>query len=268
MKRGIAVFLISGAVLLIFAIAQPAQAQTFDTQLNVGLLNLLPPAVTTDPPGNFHHVQPADFDPGKTYLVQATWLSGLGCPTNAFIAVPNLTFTGVEGTAPFVDTGCPTGDSSDHHNEGLLLVKTGPTNNFAAATAELTNVKGITLNELGYDIRKSGGSGGSPLGSHCGAGAPRFDVVTSDGTVHFVGCNSPPGIVMASSTGWVRLRWGAIELLGAFPPITSTDVVTRIVIVFDEGTDASGGPDQFGAAILDNIDVNGTLVGEGSVTAN
>jgi len=43
-------------------------------------------------------------------------------------------------------------------------------------------------------------------------------------------------------------------------------VVTRIVIVFDEGTDT--GPDFFGAAILDNIDVNGTLVGEGSVTAN
>jgi len=164
-----------------------------------------------------------------------------------------------------MDTGCPTGDSSDHHNEGLLLVKTGPTNNFAAATAELTNVKGITLNELGYDIRKSVDSF-SPNGSHCGAGAPRFDVVTSDGTVHFVGCNSPLGMVMAASNAWIRLRWGAAQLAEAFPPILPTDVVTRIVIVFDEGTDT--GPDFFGAAILDNIDVNGTLVGEGSVTAN
>jgi hypothetical protein len=85
MKQAIVVFLISSAVLLIFTIAQPAQAQTFNTQLNITLLNLLPPPTTTDPPGNFHHVQPADFDPGKTYLVQATWLSGLGCPTNAFI---------------------------------------------------------------------------------------------------------------------------------------------------------------------------------------
>src|SRR5437667_5168307 len=182
MKQAIAVFLISSAALLIFTIAQPAQAQTFNTQLNINLLNLLPPPTTTDPPGNFHHVQPADFDPGKTYLVQATWLSGLGCPTNAF------TFDFTTGTTtPFTDAACPTGDSSDHHNEGLLLVKTGPTPNFAAAVAELTNVKGITLTELGYDIRKSGGSL-SPNGSHCGAGAPRFDVVTSDGTVHFVGC--------------------------------------------------------------------------------
>src|SRR6266550_5387310 len=145
MKQAIAVFLISVAALLIFTIA-PAQAQTFNTQLNINLLNLLPPPTTTDPPGNFHHVQPADFDPGKTYLVQATWLSGIGCPTNAF----TLDFT-TGMTAPFTDAACPTGDS-DRRNEGLLLVKTGPTNNFAAAVAELTNVKGITLSELGYDI--------------------------------------------------------------------------------------------------------------------
>jgi hypothetical protein len=43
----------------------------------------------------------------------------------------------------------------------------------------------------------------------------------------------------------------------ALVPITGT--VQRIVIVFDEGTDT--GADFFGAAILDNIDVNGQLVG-------
>ena len=47
-----------------------------------------------------------------------------------------------------------------------------------------------------------------------------------------------------------------------------TDVVSRIQIVFDEGQDVSGGPDQFGAAILDNIDVNGGLVGQGPVDAD
>ena len=184
--------------------------------------------------------------------MQSTWLSGLGCPTNATVAISNMSGTGIDHFEPFTDAACPTGDSSDHHNEGLLLVKTGPTNNFAAATAELTNVKGITLTELGYDIRKSGGSGASAFGSHCGAGAPRFDVVDTDGNIHFIGCNSPPGMVLTSSTGWVRLRWGPAE---AFPPITTS--VQRIVIVFDEGTDASGGPDEFGAAILDNIDVIG-----------
>ena len=59
----------------------------------------------------------------------------------------------------------------------ILLVKTGPTvTNFASATADLINVKGLTLTELGYDIRKPGPLGStSPIGSHCGAGAPRFN---------------------------------------------------------------------------------------------
>jgi hypothetical protein len=37
---------------------------------------------------------------------------------------------------------------------------------------------------------------------------------------------------------------------------------------FGEGQDPSGGPDEFGAAILDNIDVNGTLVGHGATGAS
>ena len=237
------------------------------SQLNTALMSLLPEPVIdplTDPPGQFHAVKPQEFDPAHTNLVQAAWLNGIGCPTNAFIALPNASFTGVGMTMGFTDDACPTGDLNDQRNQGLLLVKTGPTANFAAATAELINVKGIMLTELGYDIRKLGLST-DPLGSHCGAGAPRFNVVTSDGTVHFIGCNSPPPIQTASATGWIRLRW---DPMTAFPPIKPTDTVRRIVIVFDEGQDASGGPDQFGGAILDNIDVNGVLVGHGAVDAS
>ena len=268
----------AAVLLILFSIADPSHGQTVSTittdleTLNQALMSLLPPPLidpTTDPPGNFTNVIPSQFDPGKTNLVQAAWLSGIGCVTSGFIATPNASFTGVGGTAPYMDAACPSGDSNDKRNQGLLLVKTGPTNNFAAATAELINVKGITLTELGYDIRKSGLDSNSLLGSHCGAGAPRFDVVTVDGTVHFLGCNSPfTPMQSASTTGWIRLRWDAAGLAMAFPPILATDAVSRIVIVFDEGQDASGGPDQFGAAILDNIDVNGTFVGRGPVNAN
>jgi hypothetical protein len=230
------------------------------TALNLSMLDAL------DPPGMFHTVKPQEFDPGRTNLVQAAWLNGIGCPTNAFTAIPNSSFTGVSGTAPYTDTACMTGDPKDQHNEGLLLVKTGPTANFAAATAELTNVKGIMLTQIGYDLRKFGNSTTSPLGSHCGAGAPRFDVVTADGNVHFIGCNSPPPITeTVSSTGWVRLRWDPTT---AFPPISVMDTINSIFIVFDEGQDSFGAPDSFGAAILDNIDVNGTLVGQGATDAN
>jgi hypothetical protein len=202
-------------------------------------------------------VKPDEFDPGKTFLVQAQWLDGIGCVTSGHIAVPNADFTGVSGTAPYSDAGCPTGDTSDRHNQGLLLVKTGPTNNFASATAELKEVKGIHLTELGYDLRKPQ-SFSDPRGSHCGAGAPRFDVITSDNVDHFVGCSSPAPTQTATGAGWIRLRWNPAT---AFPPILATDTVKSITIVFDEGQDASGGPDTFGLAVLDNIDVNGTLVG-------
>lgn len=200
-------------------------------------------------------VVPFDFDPFKTSLVRARWLRGTGCPTNA-------TTNDGATAGMFTDPACMTGDShGDKRNEGLLLVKTGPTSNFASAGAEVKGVQGITLTELGYDIRK-GPTALGPNGSHCGAGAPRFNVVTTDGVNHFVGCNSPPGVETASSPGWTRLRWiGAGGTLEAFPLITSP--VQSITIIFDEGQDASGGPDMFGLAVLDNIDVNGTLVGRG-----
>jgi len=76
--------------------------------------------------------------------------------------------------------------------------------------------------------------------SHCGAGAPRFNVVTDDGVTHFVGCSSPPPAVTTASQGWKRLRWTPAQ---AFPPIVGT--VRSIIIVFDEGQDATSvlGPD-------------------------
>lgn len=43
--------------------------------------------------------------------------------------------------------------------------------------------------------------------------------------------------------------------------------VKSIAIVFDEGQD-TGGPDNFGLAVLDNIDVNGQLVGRGGRASN
>jgi hypothetical protein len=225
----------------------------------------------SDPNEGFHKVIPQVFDPAHTHLAQSTWLDGIGCPTSTnieFFVPPNFNTTAA-GT--YKDGACPTGDPKDKHNEGLLMVKTGPTNNNAAAVAVLKKVRGIHVTELGYDLRKT--SPTLPQGSHCGAGAPRFNVVTSDDVLHFIGCNSPPAMVTntsASSTnttpgaepefGWVRLRWDPVT---AFPPVLPTDTVKQISIVFDEGQDASGGPDSFGAAILDNIDVNTKLVGRG-----
>ena len=210
----------------------------------------------------FNQASPFQFDPFKTMLVQGSWLSGIGCPTDATV------HDGTTAT-PFTAGGCPTGDSTDRSVEGLLLAKTGPTvGNFASSGAILRNVSGITLSELGYDIRKPAAPP-DDRGSHCGAGAPRFNIVTSDGTF-FLGCNSPPAVVTATGDGWIRLRWTgtpfmAFNTSGVLVAVTGT--ISSIFILFDEGTDASGGPDEFGLAVLDNIDVNTVLVGRGSTSA-
>jgi len=215
--------------------------------------------------GNFNNVEPHEFDPAHSFLVQAAWLGGIGCPTNASYAAYPATNANATYTAG------PSGDTKDKHNEGLILAKTGPTNNNASATADLKDVKDTALTELGYDIRKPTSST-DPRGSHCGAGAPRFDIVGQNGTLYFVGCNSPTptsDVSEGANGEWQRLRWGGSSPLMAFGPSGLTDItglkVKSISIVFDEGQDT--GPDNFGLAVLDNIDVNSTLVGDGPTNA-
>lgn len=205
-------------------------------------------------------VIPRVFDPFHTNLVFSGWLSGTGCPTNATTNTGNP-----GGSAHYTDPACLTGDTNDKSNEGLFLVKTGPTPNDAAAVADITNFKTQKVTELGYDIRKPG-LATDPRGSHCGAGAPRFNVTTSDGKGYFIGCNSPTATTFVMGTGWLRLRWGGTTPLMGFNASTFvleaiTSPVKSIQIVFDEGQDT--GPDNFGAAVLDNIDINGVLVGQG-----
>lgn len=263
---------LQSAPVILGAIPEPADDPLLDSSGNVVLDSSGRPE--SDPNESFHQVKPQEFDPAHTNLVQAAWLNGIGCPTNASIA----TYPATSPTGTYTDSACPAApgsyDPKDQHNEGLLMVKTGPTPNNAAAVAELKKVKGITLTELGYDIRKYGpGTHAGALGSHCGAGAPRFDVETTTGSF-FIGCSSPPPTTEVAGQGWIRLRWGASGMVPGFSsacgptggPCAVTGTVTRIQIVFDEGQDA--GPDFFGAAILDNIDVNGMLVGHGATDAN
>jgi hypothetical protein len=226
--------------------------------LGVAFVAMLGVAAAAYAAERFQEARPFIFDPGNTRLVQSGWLGGIGCPTGAH------TFNG-SSSAPYTDPACPTGDQRDHANEGLLLAKTGPTPNVASGGVVLTDVRGITVTELGYDIRKPGVAADA-RGSHCGAGAPRFNIVTRDGRTFFLGCNSPPAPVQHTGNGWLRLRWGAPVMAfsaqtGALTNISGLEV-RQISIVFDEGQDT--GPDNFGLAVLDNIDVNGQLVGQGA----
>jgi hypothetical protein len=230
----------------------------------------------------YFQVIPREFDPGRTFLVQAEWLTGIGCPHEARLATPNPAFTGFSGYRPYSDPACPTAtsDTRDHKNTGLLLAKTGPTiSNFASAVADIEGVEGKALTELGYDIRKPGATFVDPRGSWCGAGAPRFNIETTD-NFYFLGCSSPPPDMEQDGDGFIRLTWGSGVL-----PVTAyatepvcctlqpvTGQVKRLQIVFDEGTTLGSFPPTdaadhvelgFGLAVLDNINVNSVRVGQG-----
>lgn len=155
--------------------------------------------------------------------------------------------TGIVSSAWVTQQGLPDAGNSDH---ALYLAKMGPTATNAAAGATVDGVQGIHLTEIGWDVRVDG---------HCGAGAPRFNVITNDNVTHFIGCSSPPPVtitVLTDSNGraWERRRYNPTS---AFPPVTPAETVKDIEIVFDEGTDQGQG-----WVYVDNIDINGTLIGK------
>lgn len=165
------------------------------------------------------------FDPGHTNICSAKWVDREGLADS--------------------DEDLANGKAG----KALVLKKLGPTATNAASGASIYGVNWIGIKELGFDIRGDG---------HCGSGAPRFNVVTSDGVYHFCGCagaatHTP--FTDPQGRAWTRVRFSGAD---CFPPINPTDIVTSIDLIMDEGTDT--GPDNTGTATLDNITVNGTSI--------
>lgn len=211
-------------------------------------------------------VQAREFAPFGTPLITAEWIDGIGCPTNARTAAGNAQQTAPGGPGPaFTDPACANGSTpKDKKVQGLLLSKTGPTANFASAQAIVKKAPS-RITELGWDIRKPGPELGAGVrGSHCGAGAPRWNITTKSGQTVFIGCLSPPATTQTPGVGFVRMRWGASTpvTVGGTASTLGALEVKKLKIVFDEGYDSP--PSNFGLAVLDNIDVNGQLAGSGS----
>lgn len=175
-------------------------------------------------------------------IVTSAWLTGLGLPDNG---QPNA----------------PATTAANDPHMGLLLSKNGPYTDCSAAGATITGLNNqTTLTELGFDYRNGG---------HCGAGAPRFNITTTAGYTYFAGCADGTQTPAPQDTAqWTRVRFAPAQIfpqMTSNPPFTSTMAIKSISIIYDEGTDVPSAqdPNGVGLAVIDNIDINGTLITDG-----
>jgi len=154
------------------------------------------------------------------------------------------------------DAGEP-GQKGDLKQFGLYLQKHTASADFAAAGVRnmlILPIPAASLNTLAFDISGFPGADFGGANGYCGAGSPRFNVVSGAGTC-FLGCVHGTK-TQDTQTGWWEIRFDTP--FNAFPGCESgvTGNVTSISIVFDEGTDV--GP---GNVVIDNIRINNEVVG-------
>jgi hypothetical protein len=176
--------------------------------------------------------------------------------TNNYTATPWI-FIGKAGDC---GTGTPAGSTNFNNganvvsrwvndlgnpSPSLYLQKAAATTDCSSAGANINGVSGITLTELNFDYYSA------DTNAHCGAGAPRFNVVTSDNATHFFGCSA--GTATDAGNGWTHVTFSPADSTQAFPVIPNGVTVSSIQIVMDEQ----------GYTHLDNISVNSQTIGRG-----
>lgn len=155
------------------------------------------------------------------------------------------------------DAGEPSSHGGgDPQRYGLLLQKLTATTNFSAAGASLFRgqMDADDLDRLAFDISGVEDMEFGTANGYCGAGAPRFNVVSDAAATCFLGCTH------GARTQDARSGWWTISFV---PPFTQyagceggvTGTIRSISIVFDEGTDV--GP---GSVVLDNVRVNNRVI--------
>jgi hypothetical protein len=163
------------------------------------------------------------------------------------------------------DNGGPNATTPNDPHTGLLLSKNGPTADCSSSGARITGVKGMTVDAaftLGFEYRNGG---------HCGAGAPRFNVVVklASGTesFHFVGgCSNETTPIGAGQdpAQWTRVMFQTSNPAESFPVIPAGSKIVSISILYDEGTDTANNDTQgVGLAVIDNIFINGQIITSG-----
>ena len=142
-------------------------------------------------------------------------------------------------------------DAHGKADKALYLAKLGNTTDCSSAGASITRVAGLSVSELGFYVK---------AGTHCSGGAARFNVLATDGS-HFIGgCGNmtqSDSKQDADGNQWIHMTADTTSPAQAFPPIAPGATVKSVDLVFDEGTDNG----QSGSTMLDDIEVNGVVVG-------
>lgn len=135
---------------------------------------------------------------------------------------------------------------ADDASQGLYFQKFVTTSTYAAAVARVKGIAGqpfATL-QLAWDHRNDG---------HCGAGAPRWVITTTDSShnnyLYALGCDAAAhSPAPEDPTNWTHDQF---QTPSSQSPDPSSETITGLAIVFDEGTDQGNG-----FIYLDNIQVN------------
>jgi hypothetical protein len=192
--------------------------------------------------------------PAGSRIVSAAWLGGMGLPDNG-------------GTNTVSATDPREAQNKDDAHYGLLLSKNGNSAICASAGATIVGVKGMVIQAdfaLGFDYRN---------GTHCGSGAPRFNLVTKDPVTnqqafHFVGgcANGTKEMADQDPLEWTQVRIALANPAQTFPPVTPGSTILSLSILYDEGTENPGtieDPRGVGLSVVDNIFINGQYIRSG-----
>jgi hypothetical protein len=164
---------------------------------------------------------PYAYDPAGSNTVAASWVDGTGAATSSSA-------------------------TTDLLNQGLLLSKTSSASNQAQAGAVIRGAEGTSVTQLGFDLRQ---------GSQCTAKSPRFVVVTTDNVVHKAGCASATQQA-SPAQGWQRVRINPTNPAQMVPAISPGSKIQSMHLVVDDGPETGSS-----IAVIDNINVNGKLIG-------
>jgi len=125
-------------------------------------------------------------------------------------------------------------DDNGNANFALRLEKNAPTTECTAAGASIDGAEGQPADVIyGFDYK---------VGTYCGAGAPRFNLVATDG-FHFIGGCANGTLTPGPEAGWNRVTFDATIPAQANPPVAPGATIISLSLIQDEQ----------GQALLDNI---------------